>query len=88
MPGCHEVKAILQWNWLKIGIWDLQTPCSNGMYSVSLDPLGPYPKFGSKRAWIMMHILVNNTHGEANEQKRNVSEQSFIPLAVLAKRGG
>ena len=46
MPGCHEVKAIL----LKIEIWDLQTSYSNGMYSVSLDPLGPYPKFGSNNA--------------------------------------
>ena len=51
MPGCCEVKAILRWNWLKIDIWDLQTPYINGMYLVSLDPLGPYPKFGSKRAW-------------------------------------
>ena len=50
MPGCHEVKAILRWNWLKIEIWDLQTQYSNGMYSVSLDPLGPYSKFGSNNA--------------------------------------
>ena len=51
MPGFHEVKVLLQWNWLKIEILDLQSPYINGMYSVSFDPLGPYPNFGSNNAW-------------------------------------
>ena len=71
MPGCYEVKAILQWNWLKIEIWDLQTQCSNGMYSVSLDPLGPYPKFGSNNTCIgivgniLKQIISLSTHQTA-----------------------
>ena len=46
MPGSYGVKLRLQWNWLKIEIWDLQVSYSNGMYVVSLDPVGPYPKIG------------------------------------------
>ena len=35
---------MMHWNWLKIGLWDPQTPYSNAVYLVSLDPVSPYPQ--------------------------------------------
>ena len=41
----------MHWNWLKIGLWDPQTPYNNAVYLVSLDPLSLYPKIGSSYPW-------------------------------------
>ena len=44
MPGCYVVKFRPRWNWLKIGIYDLQDLYNKAMYLVSLGPVSPYPK--------------------------------------------
>ena len=41
----------MHWNWLKIGLWDPQTPYSNPVYLVSLDLVSPYPKIGQSYQW-------------------------------------
>ena len=81
MPGYYGVKIILRWIWLKIEICNLQTPYIDGMYLVSVGPLGPYPKSAKKTPWAERGWFLL-------QHSPNFNSYSYITQLLLLPIGG